>query len=248
MSTARRQLALQAAAALAVLSLSAPYYFFKGEALPWREISFAIGICAFLFAVFSRQSSWWWGIHALFAPLAWRVAQLEINPSWFLAAFIVSVLIFRGAARDQIPLYLSTRATAEAVASLMPEESSMRCVDLGAGFGSLLRPLAALRPKGDYVGIENAPLTWLIGRLMTLGRRNISWRWGDLWSTPLSGFDLVYVFLSPAPMPELWEKALREMRPGALLVSNSFPVPELEPESIIELDDFRQGRLYCYRR
>ncbi len=248
MNIARRQFALQAATALAVLSLATPYYFFKGEALPWREIALVIGATAFLFAVVSRQNYWWCIIHALFAPLAWYVAQLKIDPSWFLAAFIVSVLVFRGAARDQIPLYLSTGATAQAVAALLPEGNAARCVDLGAGFGSLLHPLAVLRPQGSYVGIENAPLTWLIGRLLTLGRRNIAWRWGDLWTTSLTEFDLVYAFLSPAPMPELWEKALREMRPGSLLVSNGFPIPEVEPESVIEVGDARESRLYCYRR
>jgi hypothetical protein len=33
----------------------------------------------------------------------------------------------------------------------------------------------------------------------------------------------VYAFLSPVPMAEVWRKASTELRPGALLVSNSFP-------------------------
>ena len=68
-----------------------------------------------------------------------------------------------------------------------------------------------------------------------------------MWRADLAGYDVVYAFLSPAPMPALGEKAKREMRPGSLLVSNSFAVPEVSPERVIELDDARQTLLYCYR-
>jgi hypothetical protein len=47
----------------------------------------------------------------------------------------------------------------------------------------------------------------------------------------------VYAFLSPVPMAEVWRKASTELRPGALLVSNSFPVEGVEPEQVIEVDD-----------
>jgi hypothetical protein len=44
-------------------------------------------------------------------------------------------------------------------------------------------------------------------------------------AAPLAGQDVVYAFLSPAPMKQLWAKAQAEMTPGSLFVSNSFPVP-----------------------
>jgi hypothetical protein len=63
----------------------------------------------------------------------------------------------------------------------------------------------------------------------------------------LADYDLVYAFLSPVPMTEVWHKASTELRPGALLVSNSFPIEGVEPEQVIEVDDRRHTRLYCYR-
>ena len=69
----------------------------------------------------------------------------------------------------------------------------------------------------------------------------------NLWATRLEEFDVVYAFLSPAPMPELWVKIQHEMKLGSLFVSNSFPVPDIEPENVLELDDARRTRLYCYR-
>jgi hypothetical protein len=48
-------------------------------------------------------------------------------------------------------------------------------------------------------------------------------------------------------MTQLWIKASGELRPSALLVSNSFPIPDLEPEQVVEVADRRSSRLLCYR-
>jgi hypothetical protein len=60
-------------------------------------------------------------------------------------------------------------------------------------------------------------------------------------------YDLVYAFLSPVPMAAVWRKARAELRPGSLLVSNSFPLPEREPDALIEVGDRRRTVLYVYR-
>lgn len=243
-----RQLTLQCAAAFAVLSLAWPYFGIRNEALPWPATAFAIGGTALLFASLTRQPWWWRLIHALFAPLAWGVAALAIDPGWFLLAFVLMLLIYRGAVTGQIPLFLSNSKTAEALVQLIDEDRRLRFIDLGSGIGSVLRPLAKARPEVQFTGIENAPATWLIGYLRTVGLANCSWRWGDIWRVNLAPFDVVYAFLSPAPMGELWAKVRREMVPGSLFVSNSFPVPDVAASAVIEIDDARQTRLYCYRR
>ena len=243
----RRQLALQCAAAFVVLSLAWPYFGIRDEALPGLQTALAIGGFALLTATLTRQPWWWRLIHALFAPLVWAVAGLSIDPGWYLLAFILMLLVYRGALTGQIPLYLSNDDTAAALAELTSDHPGMRFLDLGAGLGSVLCALAKTRPDAQLTGIENAPATWLAGYLRTLGLANCNWRWGDLWHTSLADYDVVYAFLSPAPMPALWNKVQREMRPGSLFISNSFAVPEVETSHIIELADARQTRLYCYR-
>ncbi|WP_294265586.1 class I SAM-dependent methyltransferase [Propionivibrio sp.] len=243
-----RQLTLQCAAAFTVLSLAWPYFVLRNETLPWPATALAIGAIALLLASLTRQPWWWRLIHMLFAPLAWAIAALSIAPGWFLLAFILLLLVYRGALTDQIPLYLSSKDTAAALAELMSECPGKRFLDLGAGIGSVLRPLARALPEAQFTGIENAPATWLAGYLCTAGLPNCSWHWGDIWRTSLTEYDLVYAFLSPAPMPALWEKVKLEMPSGSLFISNNFPVPGVEASSVVEIDDARQTRLYCYRR
>lgn len=242
-----RQLALQFAAGLAVLSLAWPYYGIRGEELPWPATAFAIAAVAALLASLTRQAWWWRLIHTSFAPLAWGVSRLAIDPGWFLLLFIGLLLVYRGALGGQIPLYLSNRPTADALAALTAERRDLRFLDLGAGLGNVLCPLARTRPDGHFTGVENAPATWLIGRLRTAALTNCDWRWGDLWKTDLTGHNVVYAFLSPPPMTALWNKLVSEMPSGSLFISNSFPVPGVPPSCEVEVGDSRQTRLYCYQ-
>lgn len=243
-----RQLALQFAAVIGVLSLAWPYFVLRNETLPWPATAFAIGGVAFLLATLTRQAWWWRAIHALFAPLVWQTAELAIDPGWFLLAFILLLLIYRGALGSQIPLYFSNTTTANALAELLEKQHDKRFLDLGAGIGSVLRPLSKAQPQASLTGVENAPGPWLLGYLRIIGLRNCEWRWGDLRRIDLADYGVVYAFLSPAPMSELWAKVQREMHPGGLFVSNSFAVPGVEPSEVIELDDSRHTHLYCYRR
>ena len=245
---AARQLALQLAAAFVVLSLAWPYFLIRNEPLAWPQTAFAIGAVALLAASVTRQTWWWRLIHALFAPLAAGVSVLGIDPGWFLLAFMLMLLVYRGAITGQIPLYLSNGPTASALAQLIPAHHGAHFIDLGAGVGSVVRRIARQRPDVRLVGVENAPATWLIGYLCTRTHSNCDWRWGDLWRTDLAPFDVAYAFLSPAPMAKLWRKIEREMKPGSVFVSNSFPIPGRDPDSVVDLDDARRTRLYCYQR
>lgn len=223
-----RQLALQAAAMILVLSLAWPYHLVTRLPLDWNLAALLIGIAAFCLASWGRLPWWWRLIHLIFAPAAALVAGWQIDPFWFLLGFMVLLLVYRGALSEQVPLFLSSDEARAALLDLVRDHRARTVIDLGAGVGSVIAPLAAAASDVRWIGVENAPLNWLMLRLRCLGLRNCECRYGDLWATPLGEADIVYAFLSPVPMPALWQKALREMRPSTLLVSNSFAVPGIE--------------------
>ncbi len=247
-STPRRQFALQGAATILVLSIAWPYFGWTAEAMPWLETSLAIGTVALALATITRQPSWWRVIHAIFMPLVWLTHHQQIDPGWFLLAFVLLLLVYRGALSGQVPLYFSNKETVAALSGLLAEHEQVRFLDLGAGIGSITVPLADEWPDHFFTGVENAPLTWLAGRILSLGRPNISWQWRDLWATDLSSHDVVYAFLSPVPMADLWKKVEAEMPPGSLFISNSFPVPGIVPTCVIEVACTPGRALYCYQR
>jgi hypothetical protein len=204
------------------------------------------GAVAAMISLKQRMPLWWVPIHLVFVPLAVVVRRAEIAPGWFLAGFVLLFLVFWRTDKSRVPLYLSNAQTAVALGRLLPR-TPCRVLDIGCGDGGLLRRLAKARPDCEFVGIEHAPLPWLLARLRCLGLANARVRHGDFWREPLAGYDLVYAFLSPAPMPRLWVKARAEMGPGARLVSNSFAVPDVDAEQTVAVRDRRATLLHIYR-
>ncbi|MBI4996059.1 MAG: class I SAM-dependent methyltransferase [Rhodocyclales bacterium] len=203
------------------------------------------GLCAAYTSHKLDAPPWWHAIHLGFMPLAVLASRLPVPPGWYLAAFLLLLVVYWRVAQSRVPLYLSSAATATAVAAMLPPQGC-RIIDLGCGNGTLLRRMARLRPDCSFVGVEYAPLPWLWARLNCAGSANCRIVRGDYWRQPLADYDLVYAFLSPVPMPRLWAKACAEMKAGARLVSNTFAVPEQEPDAVVEVSDGRTTRLYCY--
>lgn len=204
------------------------------------------GLGAALISHRLRGPVWWQPIHLVFMPLVVLALGLELPPWLWLVGFATLLLVFWRTDRSRVPLYLSNALTSEALAGLIPAEA-VAVVDLGCGTGGVLRRLARARPDCRFVGLEHAPLTWAWAWLGCRHQVNVTIRFGNFWSHPLGDYALVYAFLSPAPMDALWLKARKEMAPGALLVSNSFAVPGMQPQCVIEVADRRQTRLHCYR-
>lgn len=203
------------------------------------------GIAAMI-ALKLHAPRWWLLIHLAFMPLVIAVQRLDIPPGWFLGAFILLLLIFWRTDKSRVPLYLTNRTTAAALLQLLPA-TPCRFIDLGCADGGLLARLAQARPDCEFTGIEHAPLTALLARLRNVGRPNVTIRQGDFWQVPLGHYNVVYAFLSPAPMLELWSKAVAEMAPDALLISNSFEVPAVEAGRIVAVSDRRNTRLFLYQ-
>lgn len=214
-------------------------------AITWTELALFQGLLAATIGYFLRLPVWWLPINLLFFPMLVQAMQWEISPYWYLAGLAALLLTQVGAIRNRVPLYLSGRHAKAELLRLLPTGAGQRFLDIGSGTGGLLAYLARHRPDLTLDGIDSAPALWLISRLRLGRRARIAL--GDFWQVDLSRYDVVYAFLSPAPMVRLWDKAKREMRPGSLFVSNSFEVPGVAPDVSIELHDLHHGRLMLWR-
>lgn len=102
-------------------------------------------------------------------------------------------------------------------------------VDLGSGDGRLLL-LAAKKGVKKAIGLEINPLLVLytiLRSLLSPHRLTISCYWKNFWAYSLKDADVVFVYLLPWKMGALAKKLTKELKPGALIVSNSFIFPSL---------------------
>lgn len=193
-------------------------------------------------------SRWWLPLNGFFVPGLLLVSGQPL-PSWFwLGGFVLLALFNWNSLQERVPLYLSGRPTRQRLVELaQAQPADFAFVDLGCGFAGTLCQLARHYPRARLEGFETAPLVFLVAWLRCLPRRNCRVHFRSLWKADLAAFDLVYCFLSPAPMPALWRKACTQMRPGAWLISNSFEVLGVAPKRVIELHDWRRSRLLLWQ-
>lgn len=210
-------------------------------------LAIAQGIAAAMASRALHQPAWWWPMHLLFLPAVLMASTLHLPSELYLAAFILLMLVFWGTVKGDVPLFLSSPAVVEAVAEIADDERARRFADLGAGVGSVAVPLAKHFPLLAVEAWERAPLPWAMTAFRGRNLPNLVVHRRSFWECNLAEYDVVFAFLSPAPMPELAEKVRREMRVGTLLVSSSFPAPGWVPEAELEIEDRRKTVLYCYR-
>ena len=216
------------------------------------EVSFfwvfsVAGGFAALLGLLLRLPVWWIPLNLVF-PIAIYLCLSAGIPSWvYLLSFVVLALIYWNAAGERVPLYLTNSTTWQAINKLSANQDGA-FIDLGCGLGGILFYLSEIHPDRRYTGIESAPLPYAFAKARQIlsGRRNIEIRYGDFWKEDLGRYQTIYAFLSPAPMPRLYEKISTEMPKGGLFISNSFTVPEVEPDSVVRLDDARQTQLLAW--
>lgn len=152
----------------------------------------------------------------------------------------LSIALFTGA-----PFVPSKKKTAEQMIAVAHIKSTDTVYDLGSGDGRLLFLAAKKFPK-KIVGIEINLLLVFLTRMRCIFspyRSRLFCVWGNFWNIPLQDADVVFVYLLPWKMEALQRKLLKELKPGARIVSNSFQFPDLK----ILTTDNQQG-IYLYKR
>ncbi|UGQ49248.1 class I SAM-dependent methyltransferase [Massilia endophytica] len=192
------------------------------------------GLSAMLIGWRLRLAAWWRPILLLFAPALLLALGLGL-PSWvYLLVFGVLLLVYWSTFRTQVPYYPSGQDVWEAVAAQLPPGRAGRVVEIGSGLGGLSLYLARVRPECACIGVEIAPLPWLLSWLRArLAGSRAQFLRGDYQQLDFGAFDLVFAYLSPAAMESLMRKARAEMKPGSLLISYEFPVPAYEADKTI---------------
>jgi SAM-dependent methyltransferase len=195
-----------------------------------------------------RQPAWWHPLHFGFFPAILLAQQASIPSGVYLGAFLLLVLFYWSTFRTRVPLYLSDRKAWQALTSLLPESRAFRFIDLGSGLGGVPFYLEQRFPQGRFFGTEIAPAPWLISRLRACFKRShVVFMRRDYTLINLGEFDVVFAFLSPAAMPDLWQQAQAQMRSGSLFISLSFEVEARPPDQMVSLAEGARHTLYVWR-
>lgn len=118
--------------------------------------------------------------------------------------------------------------------------------ELGCGWGTLA---VALSGKNRVCAFERALIPWFFSVIQkqVRGAKTLSIEKRDFFSVDLSKADVVVCYLYPGAMRRLGPKFEKELKKGAVVLSNSFQIPGRKADEIIEVGDWMGSKIYCYR-
>ena len=127
----------------------------------------------------------------------------------------------------------ATKALAAAIKRHKPDAKIF--YDLGCGHGTLALRLKKLIPCLEIHGVDNSAIRIFLANLQShiLGR-NAHFEKRDIFSTQMENADVVYTYLWYDTMPPLKKKLSVELKPGAIVITNTSHFHQWQPvEKII---------------
>ena len=182
---------------------------------------------------------------ALGFPLSWwlwagGIGSVSLAWVWLLP-LLLFLWIYPPASWRDAPLFPTPPEALYGLRELAPLPLAAHVLDAGCGLGDGLIALEREYPDARLHGIERSTPLRLLCALRC--------RWaqvagGDMWAADWSPYHLVYLFQRPESMPRAMDKAARELRPGAWLVSLDFEARDWVPTYCLQGGDERPVWVY----
>jgi hypothetical protein len=226
---------VQCVAFLMVMLLAWGVYFFTPYKLSSFSLALAQATVATALSYKLGAAVWWRWIHFIFSLAVWSMLQWKIPGDVYFYGFLVTLSLFWTTFRTQVPFYPSRSEVHAQVAELLPQNKSIRMMDIGSGLGDLVMHIAQHRQElqdfqSQLIGVEIAPLPWAISKARAYFKKSTAqFKLGNYETMNFAEFDAIFAYLSPAAMTALWQKAQREMRSGSMLMSYEFEITGVKP-------------------
>ncbi|MBE6452284.1 MAG: methyltransferase domain-containing protein [Alphaproteobacteria bacterium] len=110
---------------------------------------------------------------------------------------------------------------------LAKSDHQLNIVDLGCGCGSLLLPLAKKFPKHQFIGIERDIVAYIMMKLRSYKYDNIRVIYGNFMECNWAKYDVFLCYVGNEIAPYISQKVKKEAKERAILISETFMIPEL---------------------
>lgn len=124
----------------------------------------------------------------------------------------------------------SRRATKAIVKIISEHASSKNFYDLGCAHGSLSVRIKTQLPHFSMYAIDNDPIRIFFSQIRAwLFRKKIKFIRNNIFDVDLSNADILYTYLWYDLMPPLEQKLQKELKSGAIVITNTSNFPTWKP-------------------
>lgn len=180
--------------------------------------------------------------------IIWVYAAIQLLLVVYLVYILVRLLPLILYVRQPLPFIPINPRAARAIARLPEIQRARAIIDLGCGTGTLLAAISHTQRHTRLVGVDLNPA------LLRLARWRSRW-WrnpptcveADLFHYPIGEFDVIVGWWVPNFAKRLLPKFLADCRPGTVIISYMFALPE---HAAFQHTTQRCGRepIHIYRR
>lgn len=149
----------------------------------------------------------------------------------------------------RVPFVPTPAHIARAMIELHEWKGNEQVIDLGAGDGSLLELVKKMHPGTTVKGCEIVPTVWLLGVLRALLKRSgVRVRLGSMFTEDVSKADVLFLYLFPEVMQKLEAKLNAELKPGTVVITQTFGFAHKTPLRELRLPRLgSEVSVYLYR-
>ena len=164
------------------------------------------------------------------------------------SALFVMASILVGFVRTGISPMPSSRRAVQGIMPFVVPPRPGPIYELGAAWGTLAIPLARAFPDRRIIAYELSTIPWLflLLRVRLSGLKNIEVVRRDFFRDDLGEAAVVVCVLYPGSMVRLSTKLQSEVKPGTVVVSNTFALPGWVPDQESQLKDLYRTKIYQY--
>lgn len=207
-----------------------------------------VGPALALFAAWLRVPGWWLALIVVAPGARWAVESLQAAPEVHLGILGVLLAVFGLHFLSRVPLYPSSARSVDLAASLLPRDRPCEIMDIGSGTAGAMLRFTQHSDQWHVHGCEQALIPWTIGWLrFAIRGKAYGARLGRYEAQSWRSADMVYAYLSTTAMVPVFERARRELKEGALLVSNEFVPAGVRALAIRNRDDGNDAVVYAWQ-
>ncbi|MCX6739851.1 MAG: class I SAM-dependent methyltransferase [Candidatus Parcubacteria bacterium] len=187
------------------------------------------------------------GLYAITFYFAWLVIICT-----YIVLFFLIIHLYRVFFKGYAPYIRTSGELIKRVIGEIDFKEGASVYELGCGDGRFLRALAKQK-NIRAVGFENFLPPYLLAQLFNLfSAKKIKIVFSDFFKKDLSQADYIFCYLLPRSMDVLEQKLQRELKPGVLVISNTFKFKNwpLEKEILLSGSKYSKlsSKIYLYRK
>lgn len=161
----------------------------------------------------------------------------------FISITIISFSLYTG-----ISPMPSSRDAKKVIVKNLPT-NALRIYELGSGWGGLALKISITHAKSKIYAFELSPFPWLISKIIGFlkGKKNLIVMRKNFFNISFAEADLLICYLYPGAMLKLKKKFEEELKPEAIVISNTFAIPGWNPYHKVVLKNLWKTEILFYR-